>query len=193
MEDGFPRVVLRERPHLVKTFTYEFRQPYHTAEKKPSFQEARAFIAGVRTEARGLAYRMVHTARVNLEKQDYELERCALIAASGRPLPDLERILASHALIHTADGELFREALLHACAKDGLATYTIKENELIERARRALDMTAPELAARIADAGRPFGSPWAQDEKFAALVACLSLLESSATAVAGGKGSTRKP
>ena len=30
---GAPVVLVRERIHLVKNFTYEYRQPYHTAEK----------------------------------------------------------------------------------------------------------------------------------------------------------------
>lgn len=34
LDEDFPLVLLRERPHLVRTFTYEFRQPYHTAGKK---------------------------------------------------------------------------------------------------------------------------------------------------------------
>jgi hypothetical protein len=34
LEEDFPIVILRERPHLVQTFTFEFRQPYHTAKKK---------------------------------------------------------------------------------------------------------------------------------------------------------------
>jgi hypothetical protein len=40
LEDRFPIPLLRERSHLVKTFTYEFRQPYHTAEKKHSTKTA---------------------------------------------------------------------------------------------------------------------------------------------------------
>ncbi len=32
-EGSSPYVLLRERPHLVKTFTCEFRQPYHTAKE----------------------------------------------------------------------------------------------------------------------------------------------------------------
>ncbi|MFY9731374.1 MAG: hypothetical protein WAK24_12250, partial [Candidatus Acidiferrales bacterium] len=41
---GAPVVLFRERIHLVENFTYEFRQPYHTAEKLP-LEEARAFVA----------------------------------------------------------------------------------------------------------------------------------------------------
>ena len=40
---GAPTIVSRQRVHLVETFTYEFRQPYHTGEKLP-LDEARAFV-----------------------------------------------------------------------------------------------------------------------------------------------------
>jgi hypothetical protein len=58
--------------------------------------------------------------------------RTVILAASGRPLPPLESVLASHALIHTADGEHFREAL--AAASDGhrLPVTRIREKELLD-------------------------------------------------------------
>src|ERR1700735_3148621 len=103
LEDGLPRVLLRQRPHLVKTFTYEFRQPYHSAEKSPP-AEAHGIISRARTDARHLAYQALHSVQTTLQEQDYELKRCGLLLASGRPLPALPQILSSHALIHTADG-----------------------------------------------------------------------------------------
>jgi hypothetical protein len=175
LEEGSPLVLLRERPHLVKTFTYEFRQPYHTAEKR-SPAEARGFISSVRAEARGLAYRVIHSVQRNLQEQGYELKCCSLLLASGKPLPSLPQILASHALIHAADGELFREALLHASKRCGSETFTAKESELLERAVHALHLQPNELGRRLTDLGHPLGSPWSRDEKFAALVAWLSLL-----------------
>src|SRR5437899_400721 len=42
LEDGLPMVLLRQRLHLVRNFTYEFRQPYHTAEKSPRAEECKA-------------------------------------------------------------------------------------------------------------------------------------------------------
>jgi hypothetical protein len=174
VEQGFPRVLLRERPHLVDNFTFEFRQPYHTAKKKPS-DEADEFIARVRTEARRLAYRVVQAARENLQQQGYEIKHGALLVASGKPLPALPQILASHALIHTADGELFREAVLHACEKCGLAMYAVKEKEVQDRAGQALRLSAIELGARLADLGRTYGSPWTQDEKLAVVAAWLAM------------------
>ncbi len=171
---GSPLVLERQRVHLVEVFTYEFRQPYHTAEKMPH-AEAPAFISRVQTEAKRLAHCAIHGLQRSLQNQGYELSRCGLLLASARPLPDLEKILASHALIHTADGELFREALLHASARCGLPVLSVKERELLDRAEQTLRLKPADLARRVTELGRPLGSPWSQDEKFASLAAWLSL------------------
>jgi hypothetical protein len=175
LEEGLPHVILRERPHLVKTFTFEFRQPYHTAEKKP-LDEATDFIAQVRAEARDLARRAIHSAQRSLEEQGCATKRCGLLAASGKALPELPQILASHALIHTADGELFREAILNACEKLGLDAFVVKEKEALDRAGQVLRLSSEKLAGRLADLGRAHGSPWTQDEKLATLAAWLSIV-----------------
>lgn len=176
LEEDSPRVLLRQRPHLVKNFTFEFRQPYHSAEKI-SPAEGRSFVSFVRVEARSLAYRAIRSAQTSLRKQSCELMCSALLLASGRPLPSLPKILASHALIHTADGELFREALLHANKRCGIEIFTAKEAELLERASHALRLQPKQLVRRLVDLGAELGPPWTQDEKFAALAAWLSLLE----------------
>ena len=170
---GSPVVLARQRLHLVETFTYEFRQPYHTAEKMP-LSGAGDFISRVRDEARRLAYRAIHEHQTDLQEQGYKLARCGLLLASGRPLPELSKVLASHALIHTADGELFREAILHASARCGLAATCIKERELLDCASQNFRLKPNDLARRLTELGRPFGSPWSQDEKFATLVAWLA-------------------
>ncbi len=154
VEKGAPVVLARQRVHLVETFTYEFRQPYHTAEK---------MLLGIRE----LASRT--------QEQGVKLTRCGLLLASGRPLPVLEKILVSHALIHTADGELFREALLHASARGGLIEFTIKEKELLDGAGQVLRAKPKELMRRVTELGRAFGAPWSQDEKFATLAGWLAL------------------
>lgn len=174
VEDGAPRVLVRERAQLVETFTYRFRQPYHTAEKLP-LAEARKFVAQVEAEAGRLAYRAIRGVRSNLEKQGIQVTRCGLLLASGKTLPNFESILASHALIHAADGELFREALLRAATRSGLATIRIKERELLESGRQQLRVQPAALLLRLTQLGKPFGSPWSQDEKFAALAAWLAL------------------
>jgi len=138
--------------------------------------DAREFIAGVREKGRELAYRAIFGLQAELDERGYQLTRSALLLASGRPLPELEKILASHALIHTADGELFRECLLHASGRCGLGVLSIRERELFEQASKALRMPRPSLLRRVTELGRPFGSPWTQDEKFATLAAWLVVL-----------------
>jgi hypothetical protein len=174
LDGNLPVVLARQRPHLVETFSYTFRQPYHTAEKMP-LGDARAFIARVRDEARRLAAQAIRAAEAGAKQQGYQINRCALLLASGRELPQLEKILAAHALIHTADGELFRQALLHAAAKCKMKMTALRERELLTRASSALNIRAPILLQRIANLGKTVGPPWSQDEKFAALAACVAL------------------
>jgi hypothetical protein len=180
VEGDRPRVVWRGRPHLVDTFTFEFRQPYHTAVMLP-ISEARGVIARARGDATRLARKAIDEAQAQIEPQGYELTHCGLILASGKPLPALERILASHTLIHTADGELFRDALLGACRSRGLETLTVKESELIQRASHELGFELDEVLRRAAALGSALGPPWTQDEKLAAVAAWLALVHRSVT------------
>lgn len=174
LEEGSPIVLLRQRPHLVKTFTFEFRQPYHTAEKRPR-AEAGAVISRVRAEAKGLAYKAIRSVQARLLTEGYVLKCSGLLLASGRALPSLPQILESHALIHTADGELFRHALIHASGRCGIETFTVKERELLDKSSDALRLQPGEISRRLAGLGVGLGPPWTQDEKLAALVAWLSL------------------
>jgi len=174
LERGEPVVLFRERAHLVKVFNYSFRQPYHTAARAP-LEEGRAFISQVRAEARRLAYRGLRRVQTKLQEANYRLKYCGLLLASGRALPGLEDILAAHPLIHTADGELFREALMHASGKCGLKQLQVREKELLERAAKVLRRKEKALLWQVTEMGKPMGSPWSQDEKFAALVGWLAL------------------
>jgi hypothetical protein len=174
LEDNQPVVLARQRPHLVATFSYAFRQPYHTAEKM-DLAEARTFLDQQRREARKLAFEALHAAQPQAAQQGYELTRAALLLASGRPLPELSKILASHSIIHAADGEFFREALLQACIRADLPVTKIKDHELLATASATLRRNPAALARFVTDLGKPLGSPWTQDEKFATLAAWLAL------------------
>lgn len=169
-----PLIIDRRRIQLVKQFTYTYRQPYHTAEKMPK-QDGVRFVASVRTEATRLALASLRSVQKDLAGQGYRISRCALLLASGRELPKLEKILASHALIHTADGELFRNALRAACARGRLPLKAIREKTLFEIATETIGIKEVTLKRRIADFGKSFGPPWTQDEKFATLAAWLTL------------------
>jgi hypothetical protein len=90
-------------------------------------------------------------------------------------LPSLEKILAAHTLIHTADGELFREALRLAARKHGLKEFREREKNLLGRGAEALRISEGALLRELTELGRGLGPPWSQDEKFATLAAWLAL------------------
>src|SRR5215470_2188879 len=81
-EKGGPRVLARDRVHLVEEFSYRFRQPYHTAERM-KLEEAREFVKRVEAEAERLAFRAISAAQSDLQKQGIQLKRCGLLLASG--------------------------------------------------------------------------------------------------------------
>jgi hypothetical protein len=176
LEGRGPVVLRRGRVELVEAFRREFKQPYHSAEKMP-FEEGREFISRVKAEAEQMARRALEQTQAELEKDGLRLMACGLLVASGRPLPDLQIILASHALIHTAEGELFREALAEACQSCELRVFRVKEKQVVGEAARMLRTTEAAVLKRVTALGGPLGSPWAQDEKFAALAAWLTLNE----------------
>ena len=185
VEKGEPVILIRDRIQLVKIFNYSYRQPYHTAAKATP-QEGREFLSKVRTEARQLASRGLREIQKKLAETDYRLTHYALLVSSGRALPALEKILAAHPLIHTADGALFREALTFASRKRRLTELHLKERELLERAAENLRCHEDALMRRVTQLGRSLGSPWSQDEKFATLAAWLALC-------GGGKRTPRQP
>lgn len=180
-----PCVLWRARPHLVEAFTFEFRQPYHTAEKLPIGQ-ARVVIERARETATRLARLAFEESQAAIRRRGFETEFCGMLLASAKPLPPLEKILLSHALIHTADGELFRQALLEAARNLSLEAFTVKEKELIDRAGRELKLNREEIHRHIAEAGQSAGRPWAQDEKLATLVAWTALVNSRPAAKSAG-------
>jgi hypothetical protein len=173
VEKGLPKALRRERLQLVKTFNLKFRQPYHTAEKMRA-QDAAEFIAGVKKEAEGITNQFLRGTQRELETEGYGLYRGGLLLASGRALPELEKILTSHALIHTADGELFRDVIRVACKGCALHVTVVKEKELLNECEALFSIRPTDLLRQATEMGKPFGPPWSQDEKFATLAAWLA-------------------
>ena len=98
-----------------------------------------------------------------------------VVMGSGRPLPELERILPVHALLHAAEGVLFREVIVAAANERGVPVVGIPEKEVRTQASAQLGLPADRLDDWLADLGKAAGKPWTQDQKLAALVAWLAL------------------
>ena len=169
-----PTVIDRRRLELVDPGAPECKQPYHAAEDLP-LARAATLVNRCTEAARRLARQGVSGAVDDIRRGGHELVGCGLILGSGRPLTSLASMLASHALIHTAEGELFRDVLARASAACDLAVRGIKEKELEAKAAAELGCPQDELRRRLGEMGRSLGPPWRQDEKLATLVAWLIL------------------
>jgi hypothetical protein len=165
---GSPRVVDRRAIQLADAKLKGSKQPFHAAEGLP-IQEAEALIERCRESTWSLARR-------GFAEIGHQIGACGLLLSSARPLPELAAILASHALIHTAEGEFFRDAIRRAGRERGLMVRAVKERDLYDACEKELRLSRAGIDQRLAEWGKQMGSPWRQDEKFAALVAWLALL-----------------
>jgi hypothetical protein len=96
-----------------------------------------------------------------------------MLLASGRGLPTLPNILASRALVHTAEGQFFRRVVREACERCRIPVVGFRERELDEHANATFGQAAAGVRQRISDLRRTVGSPWTQDEKTAALAGLM--------------------
>ena len=169
-----PALILRERLELADPKDGRAKQPFHAAEDMP-FPKAKAFLAAATSDAGRRAGNELGRVLGGMEKAGWKPARCAVLLSSGRPLPGLESVLASHALIHAAEGDHFRRALADAAESRGLEVVRIPRKELPEKAAGFLRLTAETLRARVAALGKTAGPPWGQDQKLAALAAWACL------------------
>jgi len=154
-----PQIVARGRVTLCESAVTKML--YHAAEPM-TFARAEKFIADCRRASAKLADKALKEIGV--------VSSCCILTASGRTLPDLKSILASHALIHAAEGEFYRDALAEGCARAGIALTRIRERD-VEQEAEHLKGWREKLAAF----GKQMGAPWTQDEKLSALGAWLVL------------------
>ena len=150
------------------------KQPYHHAATL-EFPAAERHLAACQAASERLALAAIKQVVQELEARHYRIAGAAVLLASGRPLPSLAKILASHPLIHTAEGEFFRNSIRNACEPLQIPVEAIRERELEERVKTAFGNAASRLQLRIATAGRCIGPPWTSDHKAAALAAWLVL------------------
>jgi hypothetical protein len=112
-----------------------------------------------------------------LRERNFLLIGSAILLSSARPLPELDEILGSHALIHTAEGEFFRHAFRQAFERLEIPVTGIRESELDDYAQKAFGRDTLEVHKKIEGMGRTLGPPWTKDEKTAALAAAIVLAE----------------
>jgi hypothetical protein len=171
-----PFVLQRRRVQLADRGIEGSSQLYHTAEQM-SLPDATAFVQQCTVAAGAMAQAAIRKAISELAGKGYQFAGACVLLSSGRPLPDLAKTLASHALIHTAEGEFYRDALKTACRACGFVASGIPERDLLSRATAILQLSADDLQQRISELGKSVGPPWRQDEKLSALAGWISLCQ----------------
>src|SRR5579871_183468 len=169
-----PELVARRRIEIADATISGSKQPFHAAEPM-DFLEGKVFLERCTARTLGLAREAMQAAIDGLRDRGCAAKTCGIILGSGRTLPPLEAILKSHALIHTAEGEFYRHALVSAAGECKLKVRGVKERELHDRAAAELGVPAKLIERRIAEMGKAAGPPWTQDQKYAALVAWMAL------------------
>lgn len=171
---GAVEVIERRRIAVVSPGTPGILQPYHFA-KNLELREAKKFLANCSTNSTRLAESSVHSVIEELRGRQYRLVGAGVLLASGRPLPALANILASHPLIHAAEGVFFRQTFIAACEALRLSVTGIRERDLDESAHKSFGRAAPRIQKQISTLGRSLGPPWTADQKTATLAALIVL------------------
>lgn len=150
------------------------KQPYHHVAQL-ELTEAERYLGECVRISQALARDALRGVMQDLDRRQYRLTGAALLLASGRALPSLPDILASHSLIHAAEGEFFRQAIRDACCHLAIPLTGYPERELEERAKATFGGTTGQVQRTIASLGKSLGPPWTKDEKTATLAAALLL------------------
>ncbi|MGO9126228.1 MAG: hypothetical protein ACLP6G_15255 [Terriglobales bacterium] len=169
---GMVEIIDRRSVAIAPPGTPGAKQPFHFAENL-KLAEAEKFLGDCRAASQRLALSAIRELVGELRDRRYRIVGSAILLASGRPLPQLSKILASHALIHAAEGEFFRSSFWKACEGLDLAVTGFRERDLEECVHRAFGKAAPRMRQQISTLGRALGPPWTQDQKTAALAALV--------------------
>jgi hypothetical protein len=169
----FPDVQVLERAEIALLPAGEFAT-YHAAKELPP-EEAPGYVKGSVSRAQSMAADAVRDAARRCVEAGHKLRGCAVLVGGGMPAWTVHEILAVHARMHKAEGELFRDVLVEAVRSSGLKLTTLPDKTAIDSAARKLGMTRAKLDACLATLGRTAGPPWGKFQKEAAAAALVVL------------------
>jgi hypothetical protein len=150
------------------------KQPYHAAAGLDA-SDAEALVARSIAAADRCTEQELASALALCRAAGDDVVACGVLLGSGMAPLTVREILAVHARMHQAEGELFRGALARAAERAGLELIGVREKQLEASASEALSLSVAESRKRLDEAGRRAGPPWARDQKDAALCAWIAL------------------
>jgi hypothetical protein len=172
--NGAQEIIERRKIIVIDPKAAGVAQPYHFIEEM-ELRAAERHLARCASDSKRLAVEALREVSAHLRDNGFALAGAAILLSSARPLPDLDEILGSHALIHAAEGEFFRHAFRQALERLEIPVTGIRERDLDDQARKTFGKEATEVHQRIDGMGRLLGPPWTEDEKTAALAAAIIL------------------
>lgn len=191
LEGDRPQVLLRERIELIDPLDPASKQPYHTVEGV-AVEDAARILAGYAATAERMAGEALRGIAERLAGCGRRCIALGVLESSGRKGGNLAGILASHALIHTADGDHYRNALAAAATRLRLRVIRVRARDLEARSAETLGEPVDQTQAALNEEGRRLGPPWGADQKAAALLARL-LLAGGSQGGASAAGASRRP
>jgi hypothetical protein len=172
--DGALEIVDRRHIAVAEVGISGSKQPYHYAENL-ELKQAEQYISRCFAASQQLALSAIREVLAKMQRNACTIKGSAILMGSGRPLPSLEKVLSSHALIHAAEGEFFRTVVRKGCEDTGISVIPLRECDLEERLNKTFRRKANQVKQHISTLGKRIGPPWTKDEKLAALAAALIL------------------
>jgi hypothetical protein len=167
--DDQERVVARRRLDMIDDGDPERPRFVFHAARKLTLGEAECLVREAEARAQQNAFETLR-----LFAAEHAVGAAAILVGD-RPLSaTFEKILASHSLIHSAEGALYRRAIKLACEALEVRVVEIRARDLASAAAERLSVTPAKLARRLEDVGRAAGRPWAKDQKDAYLAALIA-------------------
>jgi hypothetical protein len=165
-----PELLARSRVQLMDDRDPESKQPYHAVEFLCA-EEATGRLDGYMAVATRLAHDSIRAQVEQLQERGIVIRSVGIVDSSSRKRVSLASILASHALIHAADGDHFRNALFVAAEQCRLQVCRIPAKGLEAHAAKSLRRPVGKILATVDQLGVGKGPPWGADQKKAALLA----------------------
>jgi hypothetical protein len=165
-----PELLARSRVQLIDDHDPESKQPYHAVEFL-CVEEATGRLDGYLAVATRRAYDCIRAQTEQLKGRGMAVRSVGIIDSSSRQQVSLLSILASHALIHAADGDHFRSALFVAAEQCRLRVSRIPARMLEAHAATSLRRPLEQILETVNKLALGKGPPWGADQKKAALLA----------------------
>ena len=167
-------ILLRRRVELLPADGSIQRFVYHQAAELAT-GPAQEAVDAARAAARRCSDAAVQDLVSILEQRSISVRTCGIPTSSTIVPEDLSKILASHTLIHAAEGALFQNALAAACDRAGIQVVSARERDLWSSAASAYSIDPIELRKQIDGLRQTIGPPWGVDQKIATAAALMAL------------------